>query len=163
MERERLKNSIGRFDHYFDSVNNKTVVYISINTFLAGGLLAGYFVIEKYICEYQKLFDVLISLELLMGLVSLIILVYASIPHLSPESKSLLYFGNIGDMDYEDFTKLSKNQDKKGELTDLRSQVHTLSKGLKKKFTRLQYAGYFLLGEFILLAPIIIIFLINKL
>ena len=39
MEKDRLKYTINRFDHYFDSVNNKSAVYIAINTFITGGII----------------------------------------------------------------------------------------------------------------------------
>src|SRR5690242_19870751 len=33
---------IDRFDHYNDSINNKGAFYLSINTFILGGLCVGY-------------------------------------------------------------------------------------------------------------------------
>ena len=38
-EKDRLEYTINRFDHYFDSVNNKSAVYIAINTFITGGII----------------------------------------------------------------------------------------------------------------------------
>ena len=39
MEKERLEYTVNRLDHYYDSVNNKTAVYIAINTFITGGTI----------------------------------------------------------------------------------------------------------------------------
>lgn len=39
MEKERLEYTMTRLDHYYDSVNNKTAVYIAINTFITGGAI----------------------------------------------------------------------------------------------------------------------------
>ena len=39
MEKKRLEYTVNRLDHYYDSVNNKTAVYIAINTFITGGTI----------------------------------------------------------------------------------------------------------------------------
>jgi len=162
MEKDRLIYTISRFDHYFESVNNKTAVYIAINTFILGGILAGYVNIDKYIIEHVNLFNIILSIILLLGLCSLIILTYASIPFFSKKPNSLFYFGAIGSQSKDDFIEASKKYENKDELKDLRSQVHVLAKGLNTKFVRLQLSGRLLVLQFVGLIPLIIIFLINK-
>ncbi len=39
MEFERLIFCINRYDHYYDSVNNKSNVFLVISTFIVGGLI----------------------------------------------------------------------------------------------------------------------------
>ena len=39
---EHAKFVIERFDHYYDTVNSKGSFYIGLNTFILGGLCAGY-------------------------------------------------------------------------------------------------------------------------
>ncbi|SFZ93356.1 hypothetical protein SAMN05428642_10387 [Flaviramulus basaltis] len=162
MEKDRLIYTISRFDHYFESVNNKTAVYIAINTFVLSGVLASYVNIDKYIKEYTDIFNLILCAILGLGLITLIILVLASIPYFSKKPNSLFYFGTIGTLSKEDFIEQSKKYDSKDELKDLRSQVHILSKGLNKKFERLKLSGRLLVFQFIGLVPLIIIFLINK-
>jgi len=162
MEKDRLQYTIGRFDHYFDSINNKTAVYIAINTFLIGGILASYSSVDKYIIQYSTAFNLIISLELLIGIAALIILVYASIPYFTKSSDSLIYFGSIGSKSKDDFYTHSKKCDEEEEINDLRDQVYALSKGLTKKFSRLKLVGVLLATQFIFLIPLIIIFLANK-
>jgi len=162
MEKDRLIYTISRFDHYFESVNNKTAVYIAINTFILGGILAGYVNIDKYIIEHVNLFNIILSIILLLGLCSLIILTYASIPFFSKKPNSLFYFGTIGSQSKDDFIEASKKYENKDELKDLRSQVHVLAKGLNTKFVRLQLSGRLLVLQFVGLIPLIIVFLINK-
>lgn len=162
MEKDRLIYTISRFDHYFESVNNKTALYIAINTFVIGGILAGYVNVNKCVQEYTAIFNVILSLILGLGLITLIILVFASIPYFSKKPNSLFYFGTIGSLPKDNFIEQSKTYDLKDELKDLRNQVHVLSKGLNKKFKRLQLSGRLLVLQFIGLIPLIIIFLINK-
>lgn len=162
MEKDRLIYTIDRFDHYFESVNNKTAVYIAINTFILGGILAGYVNVDKYIKEYVNLFNINLSIVLGLGLVTLIILIYASIPYFSKKPNSLFYFGAIGLQSEDDFIEKSKSYEAKDEIKDLRNQVHILAKGLNTKFVRLKLSGHLLVIQFIILIPLIIIFLINK-
>jgi hypothetical protein len=162
MEKNRLLYSINRFDHYFESVNNKTAVYIALNTFILGGIITGYITVQDYILKYDNCFNVLLSIEMLIGILTLVLLIYASIPYFSKDSKSLYYFGSIGSQSKKDFIEYSKNIDTKQELKDLRNQVYTLSIGLNKKFVRLKIAGKLIVLQFILLIPLIIILLMNK-
>jgi hypothetical protein len=162
MEKDRLLHTIGRFDHYFESINNKTAVYIAINTFLIGGILAGYVEANEHLKEYINIFNLCLCLLLALGVSTLILLVLASIPYFSKKPKSLLYFGSIGSLSKKEFIEQSKKYDDKDELQDLRNQVHLLSKALNRKFQRLKLSGIMLVLQFIGLIPLIIIFLLNK-
>lgn len=161
-EKERLIYSINRFDHYFESVNNKSAIYLAMNTFLLGGIITGYISVQEHVCQFRTFFNVLLTIEMLLGVSGLLIITAASIPYFSKNSDSLYYFGGIGSMDKEKFFECSKNLSKKAELQDLRNQVHTLSKGLNTKFVRLKISGWLIFSQFILLAFIIIILIINK-
>lgn len=160
MEEDRLKYTINRFDHYFDSVNNKSAVYIAINTFITGGIIV-LLTQTDIICEMSKIGKLSIGALLFMGVSSLIILSVASIPFFSTKPDSLYYFGAISKMKQSDFNKISIKYTKKDELKDLRAQIYLLSKGLTKKFTRLKLAGIFLVAQFILLLIILLTILIN--
>lgn len=162
MEKDRLIYTISRFDHYFESVNNKTAVYIAINTFVLGSILAGYVNVSQHIKEHVDVFNIMLCIILVLGLTTLIILILVSIPYFSKKPNSLFYFGTIGSLSKNDFIEQSKKYDSKDELKDLRGQVHILSKGLNKKFERLKLSGHLLVFQFIGLVPLIIIFLINK-
>jgi len=105
MEKERLEYTIGRLDHYFDSVNNKTAVYIAINTFITGGVITLITQIKETMAQHFWLLFV-VGVILLLGIFSLIILALASIPYISPNTKidSLYYFGSIGDKKFSKLT-----------------------------------------------------------
>lgn len=153
-ERKRLELTISRIDHYFDSVNNKSAVYLVINTFLTGGLIVLMSQTESLkgigLLEHFSL-----GLCMLFGLLSLVIIAYTSIPFFSTEPNSLYYFGNIGSKSNNIFLEESKNYTAKEDLKDLRCQVYLLSKGLTSKFKKLKVVGFLLLVQFLVLTPII--------
>ncbi|NCT17586.1 MAG: hypothetical protein GW771_05040 [Flavobacteriia bacterium] len=161
MEEDRLKYTINRFDHYFDSVNNKSAVYIAINTFITGGIIV-LLTQTDIVCAMSQTGKFGIGLLLLLGVLSLIILSLASIPFFSKKPNSIYYFGAISQMKQTEFYEASKNYTKNDELTDLRSQTYILSRGLTRKFTRIKWAGIFLVAQFILLLIILITILINS-
>ncbi|XMO85034.1 hypothetical protein AAFN75_09570 [Algibacter sp. AS12] len=152
-ERNRLELTMSRIDHYYDSVNNKSAVYLVINTFLTGGLIV--LMTQTQSLKGIGLLEHLsLGLCMLLGLVSLVIIAITSIPFFSTEPNSLYYFGTIGSKTNSQFLEESKNYTKKEDLKDLRCQVHLLSKGLTDKFKKLKFVGYFLVAQFIVLIPI---------
>lgn len=161
MEKDRLKYTIGRFDHYYDSVNNKSAVYIAINTFITGGIIV-LLTQTTLVCEMLEFGKLCIGLLLFIGIASLIILSLASIPFISIKPKSLYYFGSVSQMKQSEFNKVSEEYSEKDELEDLRSQTYILSKGLTKKFTKLRLAGALLVTQFILLLMVLLTILINS-
>lgn len=160
MEKDRLKYTIDRFDHYFDSVNNKTAVYIAINTFITGGIIV-LLTQTSLICDMTSFGIACIWVLLFLGITSLIMLSVASIPFFTIKPHSLYYFGSIAEMEKSEFKNKSKNYTNENELHDLRSQTYVLSKGLTKKFKWLKKAGILLVAQFILLFIILVNILIN--
>lgn len=160
MEKDRLKYSIDRFDHYYDSVNNKSAVYIAINTFITGGIIV-LLTQSDIVCRMSNIGKFCIGILLLIGISNLILLSLASIPYFSKKQDSILYFGSISQMKQSEFNKSSKNYTNKGELKDLRLQAYLLAKGLTVKFTRLKFAGIMLVIQFVLLFIILFLILIN--
>lgn len=155
MEKERLEYTVSRLDHYYDSVNNKTAVYIAINTFITGGAITLLTQIQKLIDQEIWLLFI-ISPIIGLGVCSLVLLALASMPYFSPKTnvESLYYFSSIAQKTAKEFFDLSKAQDKKGDKKDLRCQVYILSKGLKAKFKKLKWACALLIIQFLLLAPL---------
>lgn len=155
MEKIRLEYTISRLDHYYDSVNNKTSVYIAINTFITGGSIT-------LLTQIQELIDkeiwvlVFLAFIIFFGVVSLILLVLASMPYLTPKSEiqSLYYFASIANKNAQEFFVLSEQQGKKRDLKDLRNQVFILSKGLNGKFRKLKWVCRLLIFQFLLLLPL---------
>lgn len=159
MEKERLKHNIDRFDHYFESINNKTAVYIAINTFLTGGIIA---IFNEDIISNCNLFSqITLGIALILGVISLIYLAYLSKPYTNYKPDSLYFFESISKLKKKEFIKQSKNYSEEDTLNDLRNQVYSLSLGLTKKYHKLSFVGYLLIAQFFLLIPTILIIIKN--
>jgi hypothetical protein len=157
MEKERLCFNINRFDHYYDSVNNKIAGYVALNTFLLGGFITLF--VELQDKSYFNCIKYIILFEVLLTLISSIIAIMGSIPYFSKASNSLYYFYDISQLSERKFMELSEALSEDEELEDLRRQVFVLSKGLNKKFKRLRSASFILMIQFILLFPLLLIML----
>jgi len=97
MEQERLKYCIGRYDHYFDSVNNKSNVYLTLSVFIFGGMLGLYSnLLEK--TNYHFWVNVLMLTIMGIGLTAMLITILASRPYLTKETDSLLFFQSVSNM-----------------------------------------------------------------
>lgn len=160
MEKERLKFCIGRFDHYYDTINNKSSVFLGLSTFIVGGLVAGYpsliFLIN---CSF--LIHSLMVVLLGIGITIMIIVVLAATPFQGKESESLHFFGSISKMEKEQFCNNSTLCSEEDELKDLRSQVQYLSRGLASKFNKLKWAGRLFTVQFSLFVPLITLIIYN--
>ena len=90
MEKERLKFCIERFDHYYDSTNNKSAVFLAIGTFVLGGLIAGYpYIVENVSCSawvYGSYY-----LSVILALIALIIVLWAATPYFRITSYNVCY------------------------------------------------------------------------
>lgn len=161
-EKERLNFNVNRFDHYYDTINNKIAVYIAINTFLLGGILGTYFTINSKIINCKEMFFLFMIIITLIGLATIAVLIYASVPFLNYKSSSLYYFGTIAQNTLEEYKEKSKKRDEKEDFKDLREQVYFLSQGLNKKFTILKWTGYSMLLQVIVLVFVALIIFNNK-
>jgi hypothetical protein len=153
MEKDRLLFCIGRFDQYYDSVNNKGNVILALSTFLVGSEIAAYpFFLENRILSVYAF--ILYGLTIMAGFSAIIMILRASIPYTSCEHKSSLwFFRDIANLSSSGFNERSKTLTDDEELMDLRTQTHDLAIGLKKKFYRLKIAGNLLIVQLSLLVP----------
>ncbi|GAB3999488.1 hypothetical protein GCM10028807_49850 [Spirosoma daeguense] len=160
MELERLKFLIGRFDHFYDTINNKCAVFLALNTFIVGGLVAAYPpLLEKVNCNFWLHANM--SVLLLLGIIIMIIVTKALIPYLGQPTNSILFFGDISRFDHPAFADFSKTLSNEDELSDFRRQVHQLSIGLLAKFRKLRLVGQLMIAQFILFVPLIFMIVTN--
>lgn len=159
-ELERLQFCIQRFDHFYDSTNNKGNVILVLNTFIIGGLSALYpAIIDKV---YTTLWvNMSFIVLILIGLAATFFTLSAIVPYLSSKTDSLLYFGSIANLDSHVFQVRSQNISEDDELTDYRSQVHQLSNGLFVKFKKLRIATILISIQFSLFIPFVFILYTN--
>mgnify|MGYP007096049578 CR=1 FL=1 len=161
MEKERLEFCVNRFDHYFESINNKGAVYLGLETFIVGGLIAAY----PYFIENIKqhcLLNLVLCSSIMIGLSIMIIVILATMPFLNKGTESIFYFGSICCLTHEEFSEKSINVDEKNNLEDLRRQVYHLSHGLQKKFKKLKLASLLFIIQFLFFIPLIFLIILNQ-
>ncbi len=159
-EKERLKFSIGRYDHYYDSVNNKSNVYLTLNVFILGGLIASYTSILNSVYYYWSI-PTLLIVSMTISLINLMIIVLASRPYFTSESDSLLFFQSVNNMGMNTFKSRSASETENDELEDLRTQTFQLATGLKSKLKKLYLVGNLFALQILVFIPIIILILKN--
>jgi hypothetical protein len=160
---EQSRFIINRFDHYFDSINNKGVFYITINTFLLGGLLSQIGLIIKSANDSWWIYTLAFG-SILINIASTIFTILAINPFKSAkcdEPSSLIYYNDIACKDLSSFKDEYQIQTAEFMNGDFATQVHQLSVGLKTKFNRLRFAGVLLLLEFVSLIPILVITILS--
>lgn len=167
---EQSRFLIDRFDHYNDTINNKGAFYLSINTFILGGLCLGYNSYSAAIKASGVLYPWIIlggCILLLFCLASTLTTILAISPylkdnHINDDKPSLIYFGGISRHTCNTFVDKFCRQGENAVLEDSARQAHSLAIGLANKFRWLTWANRFLLGEYIFLTILIfIIFIIS--
>lgn len=158
MEKERLLLTIGRYDQYYDSVNNKGNIILGFSTVILASLLTVYPMLQNQV-EFNILMYVLLILSSTLGFLAMLALLISAIPFTKSNSNSLLFFQSITSMSKAEFFKKSKEQTEEEELEDLKNQVYDLADGLKRKFNSLKRAIQFIVIQMILLVPLIILIL----
>jgi hypothetical protein len=165
---EQARYLINRFDHYNDSINNKGAFYLSINTFIFGGLCVGYVTycekLKQSVVFYPWVIGVA-AILLTCCLASIFCTIVAITPylkdnHVNDDQPSLIYFGGISRYVCNDFLSKFSSQSEASMLTDCARQTHSLAKGLTRKFKWFVRGNWFLLAEYLLL--IILFFLLFK-
>jgi Family of unknown function (DUF5706) len=148
---ELLKHTMDRYDHYYDSVNNKGNLFLSLNTFLLGGIITSYYGIKDNIKEH---FDIIffVWIAIILCMLSLTFTLWAIIPYLNRQSDctngSVISFSNVSNMSFSNFKNMYDSITDEKVFEDYQQQVYLLASGLQKKFSRLQTATYLLGGCF---------------
>lgn len=146
---EMLRHTMGRYDHYYDSINNKGNLFLMLNTFLLGGIITGYYSIKDTV--ELDIYTVLFILSaLILCIASIVYTLWAIIPYLSKQADSIngsaIYFGNVSNLSFLSFKVMYDEMTDEKMYEDYVQQTHLLAIGLQKKFYRLQTATYLLAG-----------------
>lgn len=146
---EELKFNISRYDHYYDSINNKGNVYLTINIFILGGVISSCYILlpsqEFNICTYLFL-----VLTIFFNICSSIFTLKAIKPHLSesnPNPTSLIFFNDVAEYSTKNHQKLWNDLSAFNWYKDLTNQNQLLAKGLKLKFNNLAIATNFIIVQ----------------
>ena len=162
---EHSKFLIERFDHYYDSINNKGAFYLGINTFLLGGVCAGYISLIDEI-KVDVYLTTLCILTVTPCLISIFLTICAITPYLkdnylNDDNPSLFFFGGIARHECQYFIEKYERLEEADILNDSVRQIHSLARGLNSKFSYLKKAIKFLKFEFIALVPLLLYILIK--
>lgn len=149
---ETLIHTMDRYDHYFDSVNNKGNLFLTLNTFLLGGIITGYYSIKDTL-ECNVYIECFVWISLICCILSILFTLYAIIPYLSkqadPINGSVINFGNVSNIKLSSFKTMYGDLTESKRYDDYVEQVYLLASGLQKKFCRLKIATYLLAGCFV--------------
>lgn len=162
---EHAKFIVERFDHYYDTINNKGSFYIAIHTFIFGGLCAGYISIENKV-THGFWFWLLLILTFIICLASILYTITAVSPFLRDnynydDNNSLIFFGGIAKHSLNHFLEKMRYENDDSVREEMYRQIHCLAKGLKSKFKKLFIVSYLLLLQFLLIT-ILIIYIIKN-
>lgn len=151
---EQLRFAISRYDHYYESINSKGNLYLALNSILIGGIAASYPFIDQKLHLNARYNLVLIAIVLQCAL-SLITTIAAINPFtksgLQSGQISLLYYGQVSQLEFSFFSRRFRKRTLNLHVTDMLRQMHTLARGLNRKFQLLKWAGLFLSGALLLL------------
>ncbi|HRN48399.1 MAG TPA: DUF5706 domain-containing protein [Niabella sp.] len=149
---DTLKHTMDRYDHYYDSINNKGNLFLTLNTFLLGGIITGYYSIKDTISD-GCVVTFFVWIALISCLLSLGFTLWAILPYLNKQANSVngsvINFGNVSNIPLESFKNMYANATDEKRYEDYVQQVYLLAQGLQRKFSRLKTATYLLAACFV--------------
>ncbi|SFE52259.1 Pycsar system effector family protein [Spirosoma endophyticum] len=161
---EQARFIIGRYDHYYESVNTKGNLYLAINAILIGGIASSYSFLEQKL-KFTSAHNLVIAGVVILCAFSLGFTILAINPFTRssshPGNVSLIFFGQVASLEYRYFARKFRKRSASLHLQDMLRQMHILSIGLSRKFKRLNYAGWLLSGSLMLLVFLSLYFILN--
>lgn len=162
---EHSKFIIDRFDHYFDSVNNKGNYYLTLNAFLIGAVFTVFITFNPTI-HFNNVLIGLMVVCILLSFASIIITLFAVNPFMksgnSAKQQSLIFFGSISSMKEHEFIKDFNAQLLLDIQKDMLIQVYQLAGGLSSKYRKLNIAGWLVAAQFVIIVIVAISIITNK-
>ena len=143
---EALKLIIERYDHYYDSINNKGNLYLTINTFILGGCIAGYYTLNQS-CHFSKSILLFYFIPgIIFNLISFTHTLWAVRPFAKKINRgnSLIFFADVQRNSLPEWKNRWSKLTEDDWEEELQCQSHELATGLCKKFTRLSRATLFI-------------------
>ena len=166
---EFAKFVIGRYDHYYDSVNNKANFWLAFNSFAIGVVLTTYKDVKDLVpsCVISWFNGGLISF-LVIAIVSSFLILIASWPHMTFKKRpgrggrSLIYFDDVAAFEVADYRKALDEADSQRLYKDFSGQTWHLAAGLNRKYRLLAWAGRLMAMLLVILAYLILVFVVGK-
>lgn len=161
---EEIKFIIGRYDHYYESINSKSNLYLALNTFVIGGVITGYFSLRanEDLCHILNL---LFFVELVICLGSTLFTLSAVKPFLWKgkirNASSIYFFDDVANLNPDDYKSRCLNQGPDEFIDDLIEQAHQLAIGLKQKFFRIKIASRLIAIQALIIVIYTVIYTLN--
>lgn len=147
---ENLKFVLERCDHYIESIQSKSNLYIALNTFVLTGVITMILSVDKNKVD-NLMYFILVSM-VIVSCCSIIRVLIALTPYLKTKNnQSLIFFGDISKTEFSTFEDSYKNVTEEEFRDDLICQVYSVSKGLSKKYKELKSAGWLVVVQFVLI------------
>lgn len=158
--KENLKFILERYDHYIESVQSKSNLYITLNTFVLTGVVTLFAGFKNQLDGFMTIWLLII---IGISIVSLIYTLLALIPQTKKNGlDSVIFFGNVSEKNQQDeYYESIKDMDEETFKKDLAQQVQQVAKIVCKKHIHLRNTNQFLIVQIGLVTIWIIIFFIK--
>lgn len=161
---ENLKFILTRLDTYIESTQNKSNLYLVLNTIVLGGVITIISVLKDLNCiGYLIILLIIIAMASILSIIITLFVINPFMKNSIEKKKSIFFFSDIASCSIlAEYEKQIEDDDDAKLVHDLCSQIYSISKGLNSKYNKLKFVGYSIAGEFILLAIWIVAYLITK-
>ena len=158
--KQNLKFILERYDHYIESVQSKSNLYITLNTFVLTGVVTLFAGFKNQLDGFMTIWLLII---IGISIVSLIYTLLALIPQTKKNGlDSVIFFGNVSEKNQQDeYYESIKDMDEETFKKDLAQQVQQVAKIVCKKHIHLRNTNQFLIVQIGLVTIWIIIFFIK--
>lgn len=149
----RLQFVIGRYDQYYEGINSKVALLLSLATAFP---LINIFTSNHFDSDLIP-YPFLHLLSLILTLLVYVSLILSSFPFLSSTNNSLIFFGDVSKLKMGEYKQRLDSESEDNFYDDLCAQSFYLSKGLKNKHNRICIATILISIQLIIsIVPIII-------
>lgn len=158
--KENLKFILERYDHYIESVQSKSNLYITLNTFVLTGAIT---LFGGFKDQLDACLTICLLLIIVISIISLIYTLLALIPQTKKtEQDSVIFFGNVAERNQAvEYYESIKEMDENTFMKDLAHQVQQVAKIVCQKHIHLRNTNKFLIVQIGLVAIWIITFFIK--
>jgi hypothetical protein len=158
---ENLKFILERYDHYIESVQSKSNLYIALNSLIITGSIA--ILTTSDLQKFDSTLLALLIIIFLVSIVSIIITLIALNPYLkSSQTKSVLFFNDVSSEKEDDYCEKMNQMSNDKFDKDVTKQIHCMAKGLTVKYKKLKCVGLLLIFQFITIILWTLIFIIKN-
>mgnify|MGYP000729926887 CR=1 FL=1 len=159
---EHLKFILNRYDHYIESIQSKSNLYIGLNTLMLGGIVT--LLTNISLCKMNFVLCAIVLIIAFLSIISIIITLFAIKPHLSSGSSnnSIIFFNNVSKISHDKYLENIENSTDETLKNDIVNQVHCVATGLTNKYRNLSKVSWLLTIQFAALLIWIILFTIKN-